>query len=393
MKRFALFVLMLVAVSAFAQKTPKPNLNKALTAYSQGKLDEAKTMIDAATTYEKTMNDGKTWYYRGLIYAAIDTTSNETYKALAPDAFEVALESFKKGDELNKGKEHFTQDAAGLPVLKSQQIAYWHGGYINKGAAAYQEEDLETALKNFDKAQKILPEDTLGYFYSGFVAQAMENYDKALESFNKYIELGGKSVDAPLSVVNIYSGPKEDKEKALTVLREAKPKFPNDPQIPKVEIGLLIDLKRIDEAKSGLEEQVKKEPGNKILHFYLGYANANLNKNEEAKKNYEDALKIDPSYFEAQFYLARLMYNDAAQIKKEMSALGISAADKKKKFDLDKVLVEKLKVAQPYWEKAEKLNPKDQDVTDVLFSIYQDLGNDPGMKRLVQKNKEMGVDN
>lgn len=393
MKRFALFVLLLATVSAYAQKAVKPNLNKALQLWTQGKLDEAKTMIDAATTYEKTMNDGKTWYYRGLIYASIDTTSNETYKALAPDAFEVALESFKKGDELNKGKEHFTQDALGVPILKSQQIAYWHGGYINKGAANYQEENLEEALKNFEKAQKILPGDTLAYFYSGFVAQGLENYDKALESFRKYIELGGKSVDAPLSIVNIYSGPKENKEEALKVLREAKPKFPNDPQIPKVEIGLLIDLKRIDEAKSGLEEAVKKEPGNKILHFYLGYANANLNKHDEAKKNYEEALKIDPNYFEAQLYLAKLMYNDAAVIKKEMASLGISAADKKKKFDLDKVLVEKLKIAQPYWEKAEKLNPKDQEVTDVLFSIYQDLGVEEGMKRLVKKNKEMGVDN
>ena len=70
-----------------------------------------KRMIDLATTYEKTMNDGKTWYYRGLIYTSIDTTSNEAYKALAPDAFTTAMESFKKGDELNGGKEHFIQDA------------------------------------------------------------------------------------------------------------------------------------------------------------------------------------------------------------------------------------------------------------------------------------------
>ncbi|MEJ7645883.1 MAG: tetratricopeptide repeat protein [Chryseolinea sp.] len=393
MKRLTLSLLLLATVAAYAQKAAKPNLNKALQFWTEGKLDEAKTMIDAATTYEKTMNDGKTWYYKGLIYASLDTTSNETFKALAPDAFEVALESFKKGDEMNKGKEHFTQDAGGLPILKSQQIAYWHGGYVNKGANSYQEENLEDALKNFEKAQKIMPADTLGYFYAGFVANAMENYDKAIESFKKYIDLGGKSVDAYLSVINIYSGPKEDKEGALKVLREAKPKFPNDPQLPKVEIGLLIDLKRIDEAKSGLENAIKAEPENKILHFYLGYANASLEKYEDAKKNYEAALKIDPNYFEAQLYLAKLMYADAAKIKKDMSVLGISAADKKKKFDLDKVLVEKLKIAQPYWEKAEKINNKDQEVTDILFSIYQDLGNDPGMQRLVKKNKEQGVDN
>jgi len=387
--------MLLVTGAAYAQKAVKPNINKALQLYTENKLDEAKTMIDAATTYDKTMNDPKTWYYRGLIYASIDTTSNEQIKALAPDAIDVAVQSFKKADELGggSGKELFTQDAAGMPILKSQQIAYWHGQYINKGATAYQDEDFETALKYFEKAQKVLPNDTLGYFYAGFVANGMENYDKAIESFRKYIDLGGKSVDAYLSIINIYSGVKDDKEGALKVVREAKPKFPNDPQLPKVEIGLLIDLKRIDEAKKGLEEAVAKEPGNKLLHFYLGYANASLNLNEEAKKNYEDALKIDPAYFDAQFYLAKLMYNDAAAIKKEMASLGISAADKKKKFDLDKVLVEKLKVAQPYWEKAEQLNQKDQDVVDVLFSIYQDLGNEPGMKRLEKKYKEMGVDN
>lgn len=384
---------MLASVAAYGQKAAKPNLNKALQLWTQGKLDEAKTMIDAATTYEKTMNDGKTWYYRGLIYASLDTTSNETYKALAPDALDVALESFKKGDELSKGKEHFTQDAMGMPILKSQQIAYWHGQYINQGAAAYQEEDLEEALRNFEKAQRVLPNDTLGYFYAGFVANGMENYDKAVESFQKYIDLGGKSVDAYHSIINIYSSAKDDKETALKVVRTAKQKFPNDPQLPKVEIGLLIDLKRIDEAKKGLEEAVAKEPNNKTLHFYLGYANASLNLNEDAKKNYEAALKIDPNYFEAQLYLAKLMYFDAAVIKKEMSSLGISAADKKKKFDLDKVLVEKLKTAQPYWEKAEQLDQKDQEVVDVLFSIYQDLGNDPGMKRLEKKYKEMGIDN
>lgn len=393
MKKYTLLLLLLVPVAAFAQKAPKPNLNKALQFWTENKLDEAKAMIDAATTYEKTMNDAKTYYYKGLIYAALDTTSNEKFAALAPDAIDVALEAFKKGDEMQKGKEHFTQDAAGMPILKSQQIAYWHGQYINKGANAYQEEDLESALKDFEKAQKILPNDTLGYFYAGFVANGMENYDKAVESFQKYIDLGGKSVDAYLSIINIYSGPKDNKEEALKVVRLAKPKFPNDPQLPKVEIGLLIDLKRIDEAKKGLEAAVAKEPGNKLLHFYLGYANASLNLNEEAKKNYEAALKLDPNYFEAQLYLAKLMYNDAAVIKKEMASLGISAADKKKKFDLDKVLVEKLKVAQPYWEKAEQLNQKDQEVVDVLFSIYQDLGNDAGMKRLEKKFKEMGVDN
>ena len=207
------------------------------------------------------------------------------------------------------------------------------------------------------------------------------------------MELGGKSSDAYSVIININSGPRENKEEALKLVREAKAKFPKNTDFPKVEIGLLIDLKRIDEAKSGLESAVAKEPNNKILHFYLGYANANLNNNAEAKKNYEEALRIDPKYFEASFYLAKLMYTEAGNLKKEMSSLGISAADRKKKFEIDKVLVDKLKLALPYWENTEKLNPSDQEVLDVLYSIYRDLGMEDQTKRIEKRYKELGLEN
>jgi hypothetical protein len=111
-----------------------------------------------------------------------------------------------------------------------------------------------------------------------------------------------------------------------------------------------------------------------------------------AKKNYEDALKIDPKYFEAQLYLAKLMYADALAIKKEMSQMGISAADKKKRFELDKVLVEKLKIALPYWEKAEQINANDQEVLDGLYNIYSDLDMEDQVKRVEAKYKELGYD-
>jgi tetratricopeptide (TPR) repeat protein len=392
MKRITLVLLMLATVSAYAQKTAKPNLNKALTSWKEGKLDEAKTNIDLATTYEKTMNDPKTWYYRGLIYASIDTTSNEAHKALAPDAYKTALESFAKAEELNKGdKELFITDASGMPILKSNQIANWQGSYLNAGAAQYQEEDLEGALKNFEKAQEINPKDTTAYFYAGFVANGLEQWDKAITNFQKYNELGGKSSDGYSIIINTLSGPKEDKEGALKVAREAKAKFPANTDFPKVEIGLLIDLKRIDEAKGGLEAAIKKEPTNKILHFYLGYANQSLNNVTEAKKNYEEALRLDPQYFDAQLYLAKLMYADAAAIQKEMANLGISAADKKKKLDLDKVLVGKLKEALPYWEKAEKLKNDDQEVLDTLHEIYANLGMEAQTQRIEKRYKELGL--
>ena len=60
---------------------------------------------------------------------------------------------------------------------------------------------------------------------------------------------------------------------------------------------------------------------------------------------------------------------------------------------MDKQLVEKLKVALPYWEKCEKLNPSDQEVLDTLYSIYVDLDMQDQIKRLDKRYKELGIEN
>lgn len=394
MKRVLLILVVLIPAVAFGQKTPKPNVNKALAAFRAGKLDEAKEIIDVATTAEKTMDKGNTWYYRGLIYAAIDTSSNEAYHNLAPDALDVALKAFAKADELSDGKSEYniTGDN-GFPILKTQQINIWANTYLNEGANLYQQDDLEGALKNFEKTERILPEDTTAYFYSAIVANSLEKYDLSMEKFRAYIDKGGTSPDAYSMMLNMLNGPLNNKEKALELVREARQKFPEHPDFGKVEIGTLIDLGKIDEAKTGLEEAIKKEPDNKILHFYLGYVNSSLGNSDAAVKSYEEALRVDPNYFDAQLMIAKEMYKPAEKIKKEMANLGITPADRKKRLELDNVLVEKLKLALPYWEKAEKMNPTEQEVLDALSSIYGDLGMTAQAQRIEKRYKELGQDN
>src|SRR5690606_41725289 len=73
--------------------------------------------------------------------------------------------------------------------------------------------------------------------------------------------------------------------------------------------------------------------------------------------------------------------------------LGITPADRKKKLELDNQLVEKLKAALPYWEKAEKMNPTEMEVLDALSSIYGDLGMTAQSQRIEQRYKELGQDN
>jgi hypothetical protein len=409
MKRITFFVLMLAAVTVFAQKQPKPNINKALSALQDGKIAEAKQIIDAATTYEKTMNNGDTWYYRGLIYASIDTSSNEQVKALDPEPLKVALESFAKADQLADPKNEYNIHAKDNPlsfVTKPQQMEAWANYYLNKGLTLVQnEDDFAGGLTNFERSKQIfesqLPKygnDTLAYYLIGYTAQNLEQYDKAIEALDKYFEKGGKSKDAYLIKYQMYySGPKESKEKALEVIRAARQNVPSYSDFAKIEIGLLIDLNRVDEAKAGLEKAIQAEPDNKTLHFYLGYLNAQQGNVEEARKNFKSATDLDSEYFDAQYHFANTFLIPIDKTTKEINALGISAADNKKKQELVQRRVKESEAAIPHLEKVEKMKMPDDDtlieVLNKLALLYYYVGDDPNNVRVSKKLKALGQDN
>jgi tetratricopeptide (TPR) repeat protein len=404
MKRIMFVMLMVASVAAFAQKQQKPNINKALSAMRDKKMSEAKEIIDAATTYEKTMNDGKTWYYRGLIYSAIDTSSNESVRALDPNAFTVAMESFKKADQLGKkDSEYFTTDPNNpLPTTKTQQLEILSNYYLDKGIKQFQDtDDLEGSLASLEKTKTIFegnlakyPNDTLAYYVTGLVAQQAEKDDLAIASMNKYIEKGGKSKDAYLVLYQI-ANKKEDKTEALEVIRKAKAAIPSNPDFPKVEIGLLIDMGKEAEAKAGLEQQIEKEPDNKILHFYLGYINAKGGDHATARKNFQEAVRIDPTYYDAHFHLANTFLTDVDKVSKQLQATGNTPADSKKRSALVQQRVKESETAIPYLERVEKMKHPDKDseieVLQKLSLLYYYIADDKNVARVDKKLKALGV--
>lgn len=408
MKRIFFLLLMLATVAATAQKQQKPNINKALASWKEGKLKEAKEMIDAAATFEKTMNDGKTWYYRGLIYASLDTTSNAEFKALEPNPLQVSLESFAKAKQMGKaGSDYFIQETGSItPITQSTQLEGLANYYLEKGIKTFQDDnDYPGSLVYLNKTKKVFEgglmeayrNDTLTYYVMAIVAQQSDSLDLAIENAQKYLDKGGKSKDAYSVLYQIYnSGPKEDKNKALAVVRDGRKKLPDNQDFPKMEIGLLIDMNKIEEAKTNLEEAVKTEPDNKILHFYLGYVNTKTENVEAARKNFNDALKIDPNYFEAQFYLANTYLVDVDKTSKELSATGNKPTDSKKRSELVQKRVKESETALPYLEKAEKLKAPDKDseieVLQKLSLLYYYTADDKNTDRVAKKLKALGVE-
>src|SRR4051812_32451179 len=127
MKRIVIAMMLFVPIVMMAQKEIKPSVAKAEKALKDKKLDEAKAIIDVTTADPGTMVDkkgepskasAKAWYLKGVIYASIDTSKNEKFKALEANPFPIAIEAFKKSEDIDKGKTpYFLTDAAGLPIL------------------------------------------------------------------------------------------------------------------------------------------------------------------------------------------------------------------------------------------------------------------------------------
>ncbi len=371
MKRLLLLLVVFsLALSVDAQK--KPKINQAEKARNEGDLGTAKEIIDAAIEYEKTKEDGKTWYYRGLIYASLDTTTNSQYQNLANNPLQTAMEAFSKADELQKGSsEYYISDANGLPQLKTQQIQTLWGYYLNKGVEAYQADKKDEALVWLDKTKVVMPDDTTGYIYAGSIALSAQNYEAAAKNYYTLIDdLKYESKDAYNSLIYIEGTVNKDNAKSLEVIRRAKEQFPDDLDFAKSEVATLIKMGKSDEAKVGLEEAIKKEPDNPALYFQLGIMEEELGNNEAAKVAYTKSTEIDPNYYNSTFNIAVLYYNEAVNLITEKNNLGISAADLKKAESMQADIDERLKAAMPFWEKVLELQPNERTALETLQYIY-----------------------
>lgn len=402
MKKSVMLLMVVVPGMVFSQI--KPSVSKAEAAVKAGKLDEAKTIIDATVGSQEFMvdkkgqpskNAAKAWYLKGVIYASLDTTKNPAFNALEPNAFAVAKEAFDKVKELNVGEKElfYYSDKNGAPIMITVANSYFAQAYFNKAISEYSDKkNYKRAFELTEQTLYFIPEDTMVIMNAGVYFGPAANEDaKSIEYIQKYLDKGGKQIDAYIQLFSLYRDKMKDNEAALKVVKKAEIAYPKNPEFPKYELDLLVKMNRMPEAKAAMEKQVAANPDDKESRYFLGVINMELKDNEEAKKWYNDAIRLDANYFEPRLGLADLMSNEPRTIKKEMNQLGNSAADKKKLFDLDKVYVEKLKSVLPYWQACEKISPDDARVLDELYRIYNDLDMQPELTKLSKHMKTLGL--
>ena len=356
-------MLAAICVVGYAQK--KPKINQALSAMEDGNLAEAKTIIDAAIQHEKTKDDAKTWYYRGQIYAALDTANNE------PGALDESLKAFDKALELDpeqKVVSSFT--GTGVENIDSKKQGYY-AYYYNEAISDYNDEKFGSAADNFETAYYINPSDTNAILNAAYAAVADGDDERAEKNFYASYEAGVRDKTVFLQLYN-FAIREERFEDGLKVIRNGKEAYPDDIDFAKYEINLLIQLEKTEDAKAELEKAIEADPENADLLFSLGVLKEELGDKEGALASYRNAIDVNPDHYNSNFNLGVAVFNEANELIKQRNALSYKEEAKSK--ELTKKINVKLENALPIWEKLYSLNSTDQTVLETLGYIYNSLG-------------------
>lgn len=365
MKKTILTMLIMIVSTVMIGQT-----NKRTSAFNYqryGKLDLAKQAIDEAAKDEKTIMDAKTWFYRGNIYYDIAVSTDTNYRKLDPDPFGVAYQSYNKAKELDT-KGEFTADIQKYTKAVGE-------GYYNTGVIFYNEQKFKEAAVSFEKAfevsQSIGQIDTTALVNAAVsAAQGYEN-DLAKGYYQKLIVMGVEKPDIYASLSEIYKV-EGDTAMALQTVGKGREIFPDDFNLLIAETNIYLATDEKAKAMTDLETALRIDNTNPSIFFAVGTIYDQMGDVEKATSAYENAIKIKPDYFEANYNLGALYVNQAADILDKANDLPLDAV---KEYDAQKARADDmLRKSVPYLEKALELMPEDTNTLVSLKEIYTRLG-------------------
>lgn len=375
-----LTVIMMVTV-AFGQKALRTT---AFNNLRKGELDKALQNIEPTIKDATTMNDPKTWFYRGNIYLQIHMSENADFKALDQDALAKAYESYQKSLELDTKKEFYTETIQNLLIISEQ--------FYNQGVKFFTADpaDYSSAFKAFEGSVKVSESfgntDTLAMFNAAMSADNGKDFSNAKLYYNKARTLGYKQPRIYNALSNIAQEEK-DTTAALSIIKEGREKYPEDFDILIAETNIYLSTKQNDKAINNLTAAVEKDPMNPTIHYAVGVTYAGMGKEAEAEAAYKQAVELKNDYFEANYNLGALYVNQAAGFIEQANKLPLSAT---KEYDELKARADEiLKKSLPYLETASQLDPNDKSTLLSLKEIYTRLQMYEKMKVVNEKLESM----
>ncbi|MEX0967905.1 MAG: tetratricopeptide repeat protein [Bacteroidia bacterium] len=355
---FALLFFLGIVSIASAQNSKRTS---AYLSLQNGQTENAIALIEEAIKHEKTAEDPKTWYYRGLIYTT--AMGNEEMREKYPNLTDLAFESYltaRKYDEKEKFDKEINENLKQLLI-----DAY------NTGAKAYTDKDFKAASQAFESylamSKKVNPDqiDTAAIFYTAQAYVIEKDMENAQRTLKKLAELDYQDpwVYSSLHQMELNDG---DTAEAIKYIEQGRKFFPEDVLLSNMEVNLYLKLGQTDVLIEKLRKASELDRSNTSILVALANVYDKAGKIDSAIMINRRALAREPNNFEANYNLGIIYYNQGVEIvNQELNETNIQKANQLK-AEYKEIFSEAL----PYLEKAHEIDPEDKNTMISLREIY-----------------------
>ena len=383
MRNFAtLMALAAISFQGLAQK----EVVSAYNANKEGDYATAASYIEQAIENPKANVKNKTWRYRGEIY--LNISKDSTLFAAFPDALTIAKDSYMKAKELDTKGSYAQECQIGLGQVQMAAS--------NAGITQYNTGDFGRAGGFFDLSAEIASAfeatDTMALYNSALCYEKAGNVELAVARYQACADIQYQVPNVFLFISNLYRTSGQE-DLALQTLADARKAYPREQSLIIEELNIYLTNEEFDKAKENLALAAKQDPTNEILWFSLGSVLDNLGNADEAIEAYLKALEVKADYFDANYNLGALYFNQAVQGINEANdmwkpRMTKTESDAQKKLEDDAKAL--FATAKPYLEAAHAVDADDVETMRSLRDVYARTGDDDKLLDMSAKLKALG---
>ena len=377
--------------------------------YNMGKYKEALKELSYLTKLNPQFAD--LHYHLGVIYAHLtrfEEAKNELKKAIELNPkylqarIQFALVSAAQG-EYEIAEKQLTELISERPTFPDL--------HYNKGVVQAAQDRIKEAFESLNKALLLNPNYAKCHFFIGILYLKEGKNKDALEHISKALE--GKLEEPMLSFARtIRKFLTKKLEKGASKELMDKKAFPLDPDyiketvksLPKhvniipdyVEIfeklGAKIDRPLLKTIANLYKEEIEKNPLYPDLYYQLGKVCEYMEEWDEAIKNYQKALEINPKFIKARISLAKaykrlVMYEDAKKHFLLLKEQGVLFPDLCLELATIYAEEENLKEALKTVFEAIERNPRYEKAYLLASVIYERMGEIDNAIKILEKYK------